>query len=119
MLILADENCDRTIVIALREAGHDVMSVTDAAPGLSDDGVFALAKSEHRILITHDHDFGMLAERAQERPQLLSPPRSLHPLSPPRRARAVVKTFEALGDKIINRFVVVEPERVRDRAYKF
>jgi predicted nuclease of predicted toxin-antitoxin system len=118
MLILADENCDRTIVIALREAGHDVTSITDAAPGLSDDGVLALAKSEHRILITHDHDFGMLAERAHERPPAIVLMR-LSPLSSARRARAVVKTFEALGDKIMNRFVVVEPERVRDRAYKF
>jgi predicted nuclease of predicted toxin-antitoxin system len=118
MLILADENCDRVLVTALREAGHDVMSVTDAVPGLSDEGVFALSSAEHRVLLTHDHDFGLLAERSQSRPPAIALMR-LVPLSAARRAAVVVKAFASLGDAMLGRFVVIEHDRVRDRAYKF
>jgi len=37
MRILADENCDRLLVAALREAGHDVISVAEWGGGDSDD----------------------------------------------------------------------------------
>ena len=46
MRIIADENCDRMIVVALREAGHDVVSIREPEGGSEDSYVFDLAQTE-------------------------------------------------------------------------
>jgi hypothetical protein len=44
--LLADENVPRRAVVALREAGHDVLSIAEASPGLPDTEVLRLAAGE-------------------------------------------------------------------------
>jgi predicted nuclease of predicted toxin-antitoxin system len=61
MNLLANENCPRLIVDALAAAGHDVLWVRTAAPGLPDPDVLARAVAESRLLVTFDKDFGELA----------------------------------------------------------
>jgi predicted nuclease of predicted toxin-antitoxin system len=58
---LADESCDFGIVTALRAAGHDVSAVVDRNPGAEDEVILTLARSESRVLLTEDKDFGLLA----------------------------------------------------------
>src|SRR4030065_740911 len=58
MLFLADENCDLTVVRALRAAGHDVLCVSEITPRAEDSEVIKLAVDEKRILLTEDKDFG-------------------------------------------------------------
>jgi predicted nuclease of predicted toxin-antitoxin system len=61
---LADESCDSAVVRALRSAGHDMTAVAEVNPGLEDRVVLALARSEARVLLTEDKDFGLLAYAA-------------------------------------------------------
>jgi predicted nuclease of predicted toxin-antitoxin system len=61
MNLLANENCPRPVVDALVAAGHDVVWIRTAAPGLADPDVLALAVAQGRVLITFDKDFGQLA----------------------------------------------------------
>ena len=61
MRFLADENFDGLAVEALRGLGHDVIWVSDAAPGISDEEVWDRAVKEDRILLTFDKDFGEIA----------------------------------------------------------
>ena len=63
MRFLADENVEQPIVGALREAGYDVICVSDVAPGAADKDVLELANVESRLLLTNDKDFGELAFR--------------------------------------------------------
>ncbi len=56
--ILADENISRSAIRALRVAGYDVVAVTEQRPGLADEDVLLMAQSDHRLIITHDKDFG-------------------------------------------------------------
>jgi predicted nuclease of predicted toxin-antitoxin system len=63
MKLLANENCPRLVVDALSAAGHDVLWIRTAAPGLSDPDVLARAVAEARVLVTFDKDFGELAFR--------------------------------------------------------
>jgi len=58
MNFLADENIDRQIVDRLRQDGHDVMSVIEMEPGISDDKVLEIANAKKAILLTADKDFG-------------------------------------------------------------
>jgi hypothetical protein len=44
--LVADENCDFAIVIDLRSAGHDVVSIAEAMAGADDETVIDFAQSE-------------------------------------------------------------------------
>ena len=61
MRFLADESCDFAVVTALRTAGHDVSAVAEISPRAKDPAVLALARSDARVLLTEDKDFGLLA----------------------------------------------------------
>ncbi len=60
MLLLADENADFAVVRALREAGHDVVAVSQLSPRANDRDIIDRCHREIRILITEDKDFGQL-----------------------------------------------------------
>src|SRR5438445_10785023 len=51
-------------VTQLKAAGHDIVWVRTAAPGMKDEDVLAWAAREARIVLTFDKDFGELACRA-------------------------------------------------------
>ena len=61
MRLLADENCPRSLIAALRAEGHDVAWVREDARGSSDAEVLALARGQRRVLATFDKGFGELA----------------------------------------------------------
>lgn len=65
MRFLTDENIARSILVGLRDAGHDVLSVTESMTGLPDCEILARAMAEARIVVTFDKDFGELAFRSQ------------------------------------------------------
>ena len=50
-------------VTQLKAAGHDIVWVRTAAPGMKDEDVPAWAAREARIVLTFDKDFGELAWR--------------------------------------------------------
>ena len=61
MRLLADESCDFTVVSALRSAGHDVTAIAEISPSAEDAPVLAMARTDGRVLVTEDKDFGLLA----------------------------------------------------------
>ena len=58
MQFLADENIGTSVVVYLRDSGHDVVWIREIGPGMSDEEVLALVSHEKRVLLTHDQDFG-------------------------------------------------------------
>ncbi len=60
MRFLANENFPLAAVEALRNAGHDVASVTTDAPGSIDESILQRSVTERRVLLTFDKDFGEL-----------------------------------------------------------
>jgi predicted nuclease of predicted toxin-antitoxin system len=117
MWILADENCDRILVAALRAAGHDVTWVAEWGGGDSDDELFRRARAEQRIIVTNDRDFGLLAEGVHDRPPAIVLMR-LDPLARMTRARRMVDAMTHLGDDIGDELVVIEPTQIRRREYR-
>lgn len=115
MRFLADESCDYRVVIALREAGHDVMAVGDVSRGAPDREVLVLARQERRVLITEDRDFGQLVFAGSE----VEPMGVLY-LRCPESERAVLpRTVVALASRLAadlpRSFVVWSPHRARIR----
>jgi predicted nuclease of predicted toxin-antitoxin system len=112
MRFLADESCDFRVVRALRAAGHDVTAILEIAPGAGDDAVIDLAVREGRIFLTEDRDFGQLVYAAAK-----SAPGVILVRYPSNaRGRLPALILEVViqhGDKLLDRFVVVEPGRVR------
>jgi len=111
MRFLADESCDFRVVRALRAAGHEVSVIVDVAPGMHDEAVIATALREQRTLITEDRDFGQLAYAAAR-------PTGVILLRYPSQARAslpatVVDFVARRGNELRDRFIVIEPGRIR------
>jgi len=109
---VADESCDFAVVRALRAAGHDVSAVAEIAPQLSDPKVLMLARDETRVLITEDKDFGELVYASKLRTSgvvLLRFPADARSAM----AEATTVAVDSLGDKLLRRFTVIEPGRLR------
>jgi len=64
MKLLLDESVEYRLLAYLQHVGHDVTAIgADYPAGLKDHAVLAIAKSEQRILLTNDRDFGELIFR--------------------------------------------------------
>ncbi len=112
MRFLADESCDFAAVHALRAAGHDVVAVSEVARGAVDSVVIELARSERRVLVTEDKDFGQLvfaAARQSSGVVLLRWPVSARGTL----GSALVEFVAAQRDSLTGSFAVVEPGRAR------
>ncbi len=60
--LVADENIHPTVVEHLRDEGMDVLDVKEnGLVGMPDIELIRLARSQDRVILTHDRDFGRLA----------------------------------------------------------
>jgi predicted nuclease of predicted toxin-antitoxin system len=94
-------------------AGHDIVWVRTAAPGISDPDVLAWAARESRILLTFDKDFGELA-KVSGLPAACGVILFRMPM-PMEVGQRLVDLIMARDDWA-GHFSVVEPGRVRLRA---
>jgi predicted nuclease of predicted toxin-antitoxin system len=112
MRFLVDECTGPAVAHWLEESGHEVFSVFDEAPGMSDTEVIRQAHEERRILITNDKDFGEKVHREQF-PHCgivllrLDDERSQNKIAVLRRL------LNDHSDRLRNRFVVATAEQVR------
>lgn len=65
--LLADESLEYRIVTFLRDKGHDIISIQELSPSISDKQVLHLACKEKRIILTNDKDFGDLVFLRKEK----------------------------------------------------
>jgi predicted nuclease of predicted toxin-antitoxin system len=110
--LVADENCDFSVVIDLRSAGYDVVSIAEQMPGADDHAVIDFARSERRLLVTEDKDFGQLVFAAAKQNSgviLIRYPASARSAL----TTAVLKFLSDSGESLYSRFAVLEPGRVR------
>ena len=110
--LLANENVPKSVVEALRGAGHDTSWVRTEMPGAADIAVLAKAVAESRLLLTFDKDFGELAFRSRLPAASGIVLLRLDPTSPTELADV---TIRALSRAITwaGHFSVVEDDRIR------
>jgi predicted nuclease of predicted toxin-antitoxin system len=115
MRFLANENFPGAAISRLETAGHDVVWVRIAAPGMTDSDVLAWAAREERILLTFDKDFGELVRRST----LLTPKCGVvllrMPMPKPGDVGLRIANLVTARDDWVGYFSVVEPTRVRMR----
>jgi predicted nuclease of predicted toxin-antitoxin system len=114
MRFLANENFPGTAVAALIAAGHDVVWVRDAAPGMSDPDVLAWATRDERTLLTFDKDFGELA-RASSLPNTCGVVLFRVPLLNPGNIGLRLSNLVISRDDWAGHFSIIEPGRIRMR----
>ena len=112
MRFLADESCDFGVVVALRAAGHDVSAIVETDPASEDAHVLAIARSESRLLLTEDKDFGVLVYAGGHQTAgvilIRFPGNARSSLG-----QAVTNVVAEFGDRLSKAFVVIEPGRAR------
>lgn len=112
--LLLDENFPASAAGALVTAGHDVVSLRDLAPGISDRDVLALAREQGRVLLTFDSDFGELVFRHDEAPPLALLYFRMHPIVAVDVAALAVAVLVV---DVTGWFIVVGREGVRQRRF--
>ncbi len=118
MRLLVDENLSIRVAQQLREAGHDVVHVTEVGLGNTEDQtILAYAADHDRVIVTADADFGtLLALRGGSRPSVLMLRSSDH-LTPAQQADLAASTLGRIEDELLAGAVAsVTPERIRIRA---
>nr|VFJ99570.1 MAG: Predicted nuclease, contains PIN domain, potential toxin-antitoxin system component [Candidatus Kentron sp. LFY] len=114
MRLLINENIPLASVAALRKAGHDVVSMTEQSPGITDEAVMDIAHAEQRIVVTFNRDYGELVFRRQ----LPLPGGVLYlrflPVSPLEPAEYLARLIAA-GIKLEGKFTTGDREQVRQR----
>ena len=115
MQFLADESCDFAVVRALRAVGYDVSAMVEITPGAEDEAVLAIARSQNRVLLTEDKDFGKLAYADGQNTAgvvLIRFPAGARAAL----GQAIVDAVAELGDRVTDAFVVMLASRVRSAA---
>ena len=115
MRFIANENFPLAAVGILRQAGHDVLSVSEHSPGISDSEVLRLAAAEGRVLVTFDGDYGELVYLRE----VPCPPAIVYlrfqPVTPVEPAEAVLNFCQRHGAKLSGCFCVIERSLTRIR----
>jgi predicted nuclease of predicted toxin-antitoxin system len=112
MRFLADESCDFIMVRALREAGHDVLAISEITPRLEDFEVIQLAVSQKRILLTEDKDFGQLVfAHGQKTGGVIF---LRFPISAREQiSKDLINLVDRQGEKLAGCFVTIQAGRIR------
>ena len=112
MTIVADENIDFPIVVALRNAGYEVYSITEQMPGVKDDTVLEKSFATNSILLTEDKDFGEHVFRigSQHAGVVLV---RLYNLGLASKVQLLLEAFTKYFAEFENAFSVVEPGKIR------
>lgn len=114
MKFMVDESAGTAVAKYLRDAGHDVLLVSEAMPQAEDQHILARAMSQRRILITNDKDFGELIFRSGQAHHGVLLLR-LHDESPANRVRVVKAILEQCASRLAGCFTVATESSVRIR----
>lgn len=112
--LLANDNCPRPSVQALRSAGYDVRFVAEESSGSPDEAVMAIPVREGCWILTFDRDCGELIFARRYAP----PPCVVYfrlPSSRPETAASLLLPLLAEPQRLAGQFVVVEADGHRKR----
>ena len=114
MRIVADENIDGELVSLLRQHGHEVIWISEAAPSIDDWEVLERAYALESLLITEDKGISrdVFDDHRPTAGVLLL---RVHKLTFPDRAKLVLYTIEENELALVGKFSVLTNERLRIR----
>jgi len=114
VILVADENVQLAVVVALRQKGYDVHSIREMARGIPDDSVLDVANQVGAILLTYDRDFGELVFQQKRVTGGVILVR-LTGMPPVQMAEVIAAIVEAHGAELVGSFTVISSSGVRIR----
>jgi predicted nuclease of predicted toxin-antitoxin system len=114
MNLLVNENIPLDSVKILRQSSHDVLSIMELSPGITDKAVMTIAHEEKRIIVTFDRDYGELVFRKQLPLPLGVLYLRFNPVSPSEPADYISALLEN-GITLEGKFTTAGREHVRQR----
>jgi predicted nuclease of predicted toxin-antitoxin system len=116
MRLLLDMNMSPKVAEQLRTEGHDAVHLRDLGLGrLPDHDVFALAKTEQRLVVTFDLDFGEIVAQGAGTGVVLLRLRSVRTAHVQRRVSIALN--EGAAALRAGAVVLVEDARIRVRTW--
>ena len=115
MRFLADENIPAPSVRELRAGGYDVSTVAPELRSAPDEAVLAVARTQQRMVLTFDRDFGELIFRRGTRGGLGVVLFRVVPRTPTEPADLLLSLLKQPGVNLAGQFVVIDREKVRRR----
>ncbi len=112
---LADENFPLESIQQLRDKGHDVASVLEQQPGATDRTVLQWARSEERIILTFDRDYGDLVYRLGLKAPMGLVFLRFDPLTPAEPSQRLIALMGTGNLTLEGKFTVLERARARQR----
>ena len=112
MRLFVDENVPRSVVEALRAAGHDVAYGSEFDQGSADVDRVRAAFSEQRVILTEDNEFPRIVFH-EGLPVVGLIMISLHGFARAARAARVVEAVTSIGDASVGMVHVIEPATIR------
>lgn len=117
MKFIADENIPLIVVHKLREAGYDIISISESYRGIADEKVIKIAQKEKCYIITFDKDFGELVFRLKLKAEGIILLRIL-PQSIEYIYEKICIVLKMLSDNEGSNFIVVDDNKLRIRKLK-
>ncbi|HEX2347112.1 MAG TPA: DUF5615 family PIN-like protein [Ktedonobacterales bacterium] len=119
MNILAVESVEAPIITRLRQDGHIVIAIAAESPGITDLAVLDRAIAEASLLLTADRDFGdMILRDAHAAPPAGVVLYRLRQMTLVEKAERISEVFATPPAGFVDMFVVIERDRIRQRALK-
>lgn len=115
MKFLANENFPLTSARLLRNAGHDVFSVSEDMAGVKDSVVLSRAANEKMIILTFDRDYGDLIYKLRLPVPLGVVYFRFDPVSPSEPTERLLDLLQIEGLSLEGKFTVVDRQRIRQR----
>ncbi len=113
--LLIDESCGLELKQKLFGLNIDVVSVIEVMPGADDAKILEFANQENRIIVTNDKDFGeLIFKKGFKHKGVILLKLSID--FPDNRFRVLNSLIEQFGDKLADKFCVVDEMRIRFRT---
>ena len=116
MDFLANENFPLASIQLLRQAGHNVVSIMQEAPGSKDLDILVRAHAEKLVILTFDRDYGEMIYRHKAAPPAGVVYLRFAPFTPTEPGEILLKIIDKVSLSLIDRFTIVERGRIRQRT---
>ena len=113
--LLIDESAGLELKVKLSELNIDAISIIEIMKGADDTEILEFANKENRIIVTNDKDFGeLIFKKGFKHRGVIFLRLTID--SPENRFIALKNIIKQFGDKLINKFCVIDETRIRFRT---